>query len=169
MKKTTLFSIVLATLGFHSAALAGENLDLCHNVPVEIETYKSELRHGPFFRPNGDEVGEIDLGIRRYGFTDGEYYGAACSVGNVEIRYKFRELRLLGKQFVTFQIIDRSIKGFILFRDRDGNSILKIYRPTSETRQQSIKVLYNGEQDLSEMISDILYLATAWEGTIDGE
>jgi hypothetical protein len=50
-------------------------------------------------------------------------------------------------------------------RDRYGGTILRVFVLSTIGRQRTIKINYYDEQKLFNVMSDVLYLATAWEGS----
>jgi hypothetical protein len=105
LQKPKFLSVAMVAVSFHSTAVADEAIDLCDNAFSQFETPLVEVNEGPFLRPNGDEVGEIDLGIVRSGWTKKTIDEASCRVGDIEIDYRVRDSLTDQNNYVFFKLL----------------------------------------------------------------
>ena len=155
-----------------SSSSANVSKEFCASIgeasgETEFAPTEFVLDEGPFVRANGDTVGELELGIRRREWQRWPFKHR-CRIRNIAFRFEIRDSRTDPANFMFFQFSHFSINGYIILRDRYGNTLLRIARPTKANRQQTILVKYFSEQRFSMVLLDVLYIATAWEDFNNG-
>lgn len=169
MQKSLILFVLLVVLSISAVSSADESTQVCGMDASSPEERLPALEEGPFIRADGEYVGEMDLGIRRYGLTQRSDLRSVYTINCININYLIPILRESDENYVFFQIYHFPLSGSIVFRDRNGGSILNISIPILDDRQRNFKLHYTVEQAFSNIFLDVLYITSSWEGMSNGE
>lgn len=135
----------------------------CENGSAQMANYTFELKNGPFSRRDGTHVGEMNLGIRRYPWSARTFGQFTCAVHGVEFQFVVRDSIGDAQNFVFFRVSSRQISGTIVLRNIYKQTVLRVFRPISEDRQQTIGIVYFAEQSVADVFDDVVFISSAWE------
>ena len=136
----------------------------CPDRSDATQAHPSVLVDGYLVRAGEDTVGQTDLSIRRYPWSAwSSPLEQHHTIDNVTILYEVRDSSIDPQNFIFFRLENAAVQGSVVLRDRDGTTVMNIFRPISIDRQQTTRVKYFREQCILDVFQDVIGIAATWK------